>query len=42
MRKHLFVCMKHLHQYQTPACYVNAIPLQRVGKNFRALIYIVK
>lgn len=42
MRKLRFVSMNNLHEYQTPACYVNAIPLKRVGKNLRWLIYIVK
>lgn len=42
MRKLRFVYMTNLHEYQTPACYVNAIPLKRVGKNLRWLIYIVK
>lgn len=37
-----FVYTNHLLQCQTLACYVNAIPLKRVGKNLRWLIYIAK
>lgn len=40
MRKLRFVYMNNLHEHQTPACYVNSIPLKRVGKNLRWLIYI--
>lgn len=34
MRKLRFVYMNNLCQYQPPACYVNEIPLKRVGKKF--------
>lgn len=42
MRNLRFIYFNNLHEHQTPACYVNAIPLKRVGKNLRWLIYIVK
>lgn len=42
-RRKTKVCLnEYFYEYQTPAFYVNEIPLKKVGKIFRCLIYIVK
>lgn len=33
MTKQRLVYINKLHHYQPPACYVNEIPLKKVGKN---------